>query len=310
MYECPGDSNYILVSVDGMTFRTNKCVYGDINFVNESNEEFLEVVDVPSIISSKVFGKKRSNIQAIKNSTQCKITISESNGKSHVLISSFNKENVENAKMQVEKLVENAIGEEKFTHFIAVECCSNEGFKNDAKKFLQFVGSSVFVKSNAFDNLNRLHMTLALLNLKDDDEVKRAGLIINKVISGFKWKEDDKMEISGINTFNNINGPRVFYAQPKGSDAILSLKKLQKLLVSNLIKNDIDVVETTNIFHITILKKKWMDPQNWGNSPGQLKQAFEFKMKPAPLKTIALCERLNHEEGKFYKTVTTKDLFT
>lgn len=310
MYECPGDSDYILVSVDGMTFRTNKNAYEDINFVSENDKEFLEVVDVPNAISAKVFGKKRANIQTIKKSTQCKIIINEGHGKSHVLISSFSKENVQSAKIQVEKLMENVISSDKFTHFIALECVSNEGFKNDVRKFLQLVGSSVMVKNDAYDNLNRLHLTLALLDLHDDSEIQKASRIIQRVISKFKWNNDDKLEICGINTFNTIDGPRIFYAQPKGSDAVLSLKKLQKIMVDELVNNNITVIETTNIFHITVLRKNWMEPQNWGKSPGQMKQAFEFKMKPAPLKTITLCERLSHEEGKYYKTFVSEDLFT
>ena len=113
-----------------------------------------------------------------------------------------------------------------------------------------------------------------------------------------------KTQIDLTYNSNHIEGSRLSHDQTR------YIFETNTINMEGEIVNVDDVVETTNIFHITILKKKWMYPQNWGNSPGQLKQAFEFKMKPAPLKTIALCERLNHEEGKFYKTVTTKDLFT
>ncbi|KAH0787992.1 activating signal cointegrator 1 complex subunit 1 [Histomonas meleagridis] len=306
MFQCPGEPDFVLYEVDGMTFRANQGAFGNITFVPDESKELTQIVDVANILAPKVFGKKRVNIQQVRQSTQCKIMISEDYGVSHIIISSSDQECLSNAVAQVQRLIENAKSDEKYTHFIAVDCSTDPAFCQSVRKFLQFVHSSTPLKEDAFDNIARLHLTLAMLKLDTPEEVTKASNVLKDVVGHFKWKGDDKLEIMGINAFSGADTPRVLYAQPKGTDTKLYLKQLQDVLVAKLKENGIDKLEATDIFHITLLRNIWFTSK-WGTQ-AQLQQAFDFKMEPAPLKEIALCERFTAMPGTFYKKPASCEL--
>ncbi|KAK8841124.1 activating signal cointegrator 1 complex subunit [Tritrichomonas musculus] len=313
MFACPGEPDFVLYNVNGMTFRATEAALAgtDQGFVEESAENsYQSSIDVPSSLAERVFGKKKANIQSLRKSTGTRISITEGTNVVHLIISASSKEKLDAAVQQVQSHVDSIKADESFTHFVAVPCTSDPSFTDGIRRFLTMTNSSSPLQPIAFDNLHRLHITLLTLRLTSQEMVQKAGLIICKTVKDFDWNGDKSIEISGLNVFDGgEDGPRLFYAQPRGSDTKIMLKALQESIATALRQNNIPIVEVIDIFHITVLRRNWVISGNWGGQ-NQLEMAAEFQLPPAPVKQIALCQRYDWQTGQFYVKCAEQDLVT
>lgn len=303
MFACPEEPDYVIYTVDGISFRSHKASLAgaDQGFVEETNDyKFTATINVPDNLVQRVVGKGKANIKNLRRSTKTKIIIREGDSCHHLIISAPTKEILNDAVTQVQEHVDSIAQNGSFTHFICIPCVTDQAFVDGCKSFLKLFHNSCALNADAFDNLNRLHLTLLTLALNDEDSINKASQIMSEVVKEYDWTEDKEMEISGINVFGNgEDGPRLFYAQPRGNDATLRLRELQQVLATELRQKGIQVIEVNDIFHITLLRKSWTLGSMWGN-PTQLETAAEFRLPAAPLKEVALCRRYLWEKGKFY----------
>lgn len=313
MFACPGEPDFVLYDVNGMTFRSTQTALAgtDQGFVEESADSSYQAsIDVPTNLAERVFGKKKANIQSLRRSTGTRINITEGTNVIHLIISASSKEKLDAAVQQVQSHVDSIKDDESFTHFVAVPCVSDPAFIDGVRRFLNMINSSCPLKSIAFDNLNRLHLTLLTLRLTTQEMVAKASDIICKAVRDFPWGADKSLEISGLNTFDGgEDGPRLFYAQTRGSDSKVLLKELQETIATALRQNQINIVEVVDIFHITVLRRTWVFSGNWGGH-NQLEMAAEFQLPPAPLSEIALCQRYDYQNGQFYVKCSQQELIT
>ncbi|OHT05295.1 KH domain containing protein [Tritrichomonas foetus] len=313
MFACPGEPDFVLYSCNGMTFRSTQSALAgsDQGFVEESAENsFQASIDVPTSIAEKVFGRKKANIQSLRRSTGTRINITEGTNIIHLIISTSSKEKLDNAVQQVQSHVDSIKADESFTHFVAVPCVSDPAFSDGVRRFLNLINTSCPLRPIAFDNLKRLHFTLLTLRLTSPELVEKAGKIICQTVKGFEWTGDKSIEISGLNVFDGgEDGPRLFYAQPRGTDTKILIKLLQEAMAAALRQGGIDVVEVIDVLHITVLRRTWVVSGNWGGH-NQLEMAAEFQLPPAPVGEIALCQRYEWETGQFYVKCAKQNLKT
>ena len=303
MFACPGEPDFVLYSCSGMTFRSTQSALAgaDQGFVEESDENsFVTSIDFPLSIAQQVLGRKRANIQSLRKSTGAKISVTEGTSTVHLIITATSQDQLDKAAQQVRAHIDSIKQDQSFTHFVAIPCVEDKAFVDGIRRFINLTNTSCPLRPIAFDNLNRLHMTLLTLRLTTQDEVEKAARIINKAVKDFNWNADNALEISGLNVFDGgEDGPRLYYAQPRGSETKAQIKELQEVIASQLREAGVNVFEVINILHITVLRRNWVISGNWGGQ-NQLEMAAEFQLPPAPVYEVSLCQRYDWSDGQFY----------
>jgi 2'-5' RNA ligase len=311
MYECPGEPEFILYDFNGMTFRSCRAAFAgaDRGFVEEMPaNSFVGSVEFPSDLLSRILGKKKGSLQNLRRATKTRIVVNEGTGTSHLVVSAESQEKLDNAITQVRSHIDSIRKQQPFTHFVAVPCVSDPSFVEGVRGFLQLANRTTPLSNDAFDNLTRLHITLVTLRIDDDAAANRASQVIKQTVEQFDWTKGRELEISGINTFTSDEGdPRLYFAQLRGTDAKELLRELQANLAADLRSKGFDVVEVTDVFHITILRRSWAGSGPWG-SREMLETAAEFRLPPAPLQSVTLCRRFVWKPGQFYYTYGNHDL--
>lgn len=313
MFACPGESDKVLYTCDGMNFRSSQPAYSgaDQGFQEERGPEELSVtIPVPEQLAGKVIGKGKANIQMLRAQTKCKISIVKSIGYSNLLVVSNSQEKLDAAVQQINAFIDTIKTDSDPTHFVAIPCVSDKLFVHGdggIRGWLSRVNSICPLSNSAWDNLNRLHFTLLMLRLEESD-CERVQGIINDVVAHFDWHADTEVEIVGFNSFgNDKDGPRLFYAQPRYGAEIEHIKKLRDALAVELRAQKVDVCTVVDEFHITVLRRNWTTGGVWAGQ-SMLELAAEFGAPNAPLDGVSLCRRFIWKPGEFYYTYGKAEL--
>ena len=307
MFACPGESDVVIYECNGMMFRSSQAALAgaDHGFQEEAPPAaFTGTVKAPLPLATKILGKKKANIQMLRRQTKTRITTSEEGSFFHLMITADTQERLDSAIEQVQAFVDMVASEQPFTHFVAIPCVSDKLFVDGdggIRGFLNRVNASCRLGNEAWENLNRLHFTLLTLRL-DENDCERVQKLIDGVVADFDWREDLEVEIAGINVFGGgEEGPRLFYAQPRGGEVVMEMKRLQEALAVALRANKVQVVEVVDVLHITLVRKSWCIGGVWAGEE-MMVMAAEFQPPSAPLDGVCLCRRYVWKPESFYYT--------
>ena len=261
-------------------------------------------MSAPVELGWKILGRQNANIKMLRKQTQTKIFTMESETTFTITIQSDSQEKVDKAKVQVEGYVESVRKDQPFTHFVAIPVVCDKLFvqgDGGMRGFLNRVQQFCQLSSRAWSNLNRLHFTLLTLHMEEED-CERVQKIIDDVVAHFEWQGDTEIEIAGINTFGKgKDGPRLYYAQPRGTQTYVEMKRLQEALAIAIRENGVRITEVVDKFHITLLRKSWVVQGMWAGT-GMLELAAEYRPPPAPLDGVSLCRRYVWKPDEFWFT--------
>ena len=311
MYQVPGEQEYGLCSIEGMNFRVHQNLISGTGpeLIDETEgSKYKSMIEFPTALYGIIIGKKKSHIMELRSKTKTKIFAMEGEGTSFLRIEAPTQELLDNATQICQEYVTSKIESQPFTHFIAVPCISSVSFVNSARDFLKFINTSCHLNAEAYDNLYRLHLTLLTLRLLDEDQIQLAKEITERVIENFDWTCDHSLKIAGVNSFGSQSeGVRLYFAQPAGTETVAMLKDLQKELGDALEAEKIDIVERSEVFHITLLRNSWIKSGDF-STPKQLEKASEFPMNSAPCSAITLCKRYLWKKENYYYVITSHEL--
>ena len=301
MYQIPNEENLILFEYNNLYFRSHNNIFLKKNEIKDNNSffSFQKELFFPKNLNGLVIGKNKSNIEQLKKQIKAKIQFFDGDPNSKILIQATTKEIFEESEKIVQEYLDSILKKSSFTHFIAIPCISDQNFIEICKNYLKNL--PIGLKFDAYDNLNRLHFTLITLRLFNKEQIDKTCKILKNTVESFNWINEKNFEMNGINYFGeNIEGPNVYYIEPKNNLIIKNLIEFQNILKENLLKENIDIYEVNKIFHITLFRKFWI--KNFESiNINELKKTFNFEFPSIPLNSITLLKRKSYKEGTFYE---------
>jgi len=267
---------------------------------------FRTKVTYPKKEMRDIVGKNKENLHKLQSMVRARVLCAIDGSAAFEIHA-----NSEEEMREAEEIVKNHISSLKkkgpFTHFVCIPCLNPE--LNDAlRNYLMSLSSLGRLEDEALNNLCRLHTTLLTLRLLNEESINKAASIVDRVVSQWDWKEEYVLPMDGIHFFGNEGSlPKLFYANPMDSSATAGFRRLQQTLKAEFVKNKLIVMETTENFHITLLRYTWIRMPSWG-SHEMIEYAKNYELPPARISYVALCKRHAEEPHSFYRIITKADL--
>jgi len=137
-----------------------------------------------------------------------------------------------------------------------------------------------------------MHLTLAFLGEKQEDQVRRAGEIMYNVAGNYNCFE---IGFGGTGIFSDINHPRVIWLGLKAPD---TLYDMQNMLCSKLIRDDLYKEKNPFSPHITLGRMKYIN--NRKLLADILQSSRHDKLTSQIVHELVLFESILKPEGPVY----------
>lgn len=164
---------------------------------------------VPSSLLSFIIGQGGSKLKSLQRNTNTLIKVPRINEKGEVKISGDTERKVASARTQISMIVFSRKDKLPISHFISIPLI-NEETKNNFEKLKNEVLKDPprGVTYSIFQNPNKLHLTISVLTLVDDEEIKLAKHVLQscyeEVISTlFQNNKKYSMFIKGLEIMND-----------------------------------------------------------------------------------------------------------
>ncbi|XP_066153373.1 activating signal cointegrator 1 complex subunit 1-like [Euwallacea fornicatus] len=277
---------------------------------------------VPSSLLPYIIGAKRARLNALQKNTNTIIKIPRINEKGDVIISGDSERKVASARTQITITMAQRKDKMPPTHFIAIPINSQsitENLLKFQKCVLEKPGRGV--TKSLFQNVVKLHLTIVVLTLLDEEEVENAKKTLKTyydeyISSVFSKNQKHKVTIQGLEIMNDDpSNVYVLYSKVQMQNPEL-LNKLQEMCnkISNqfckagLAKREFDKVK----LHMTVMNTNFRES-------GEEKMSFDardildkhgdFYFGDFELRQLDLCIRgtTTNDKGepKYYDTATT-----
>jgi len=169
----------------------------------------LTLENIPSFYYKFIIGKSNETRKKLENETKARIEIPrDTNGK--IIISARERSHILSAKTRIEVLVESSRQKTPATYFLSIPLISEEitqQFEQFKEAVLQTCAGVRGLDASIFQLPTRLHLTIGLLNLQDDNEVSQAASILSDIASTLVEKyitsNPFTIKLSGIEYMND-----------------------------------------------------------------------------------------------------------
>ncbi|XP_059612877.1 activating signal cointegrator 1 complex subunit 1-like [Phlebotomus argentipes] len=264
---------------------------------------------VPRESLEKIFGKEGVKRKRLETTTRTQITVSLSDPQEPIVVTSGREEYAEEARKQIEELVASSRRNAAVTHFVSIPCCS-EDVKQAFDQFKRAVLAGPPVDGlteKMFQNPLKLHLTLTVMVLMNEDEVTKARELlhgeqdaIQAILVDFGGKAE--ITIQGVDIMNsNPERTRVVYAKIQSEalqkianhvEAVFGEKKLGKT------KSPSPNVK----LHMTLINSRYRKTFNASRILDEFK---DFPFGSIQLTEIHLSDRASFDDKGYYTAITT-----
>ncbi|KAK6738649.1 hypothetical protein RB195_020642 [Necator americanus] len=234
--------------------------------------KFMAEIYVPAAFHGKLVGLRGTMRRELEESTQCRLTIPRKGQTGNVEIKSFaGLENVQRCLDRIELLVAEARRTAPLTHFIAIPCSSPEVIK----AFEMFKEAVIANERVPEDSRNpklftapiKLHITVCVLWLFDDEEKKKAGDVINGCrdeITSLLPQLPFEVDVNGVETWeDDPSNVKVIYggirSEPLQNMCDVIRKKLVVAGLSPTKEKSISTIDSSVRMHMTLMKSTYAD---------------------------------------------------
>ncbi|VDP04522.1 unnamed protein product [Heligmosomoides polygyrus] len=240
--------------------------------VDEVNTEFACRIYVPSAFYGKLIGARGTTRRELEESTECRLTIPRKGQSGNVEIKSFvGLENVQRCLDRIELLVSEARKSAPVTHFIAIPCASPEVVQS-FEIFKEAVINNAGIPEESrnpelFISATKLHITVCVLWIFDDEEQKKATEVIEQCRGDILALLPDGsfgVELSGVETWeDDPKNVKVIFASIKSEPLQRICDLLRKRLVlaglSPKTEKKLSTVDSSVRMHMTLMKSGYVD---------------------------------------------------
>ncbi|CAD5215237.1 unnamed protein product [Bursaphelenchus xylophilus] len=227
---------------------------------DSKKKSWMASARVPDMLMGRFIGNQASNKKKMEESTQCVIQIPAKKSNLPVVIYSVaGKECVESCLDQIDLFLSSQREKTNPSHFVSLPL-NVEPILSNYEKFKAQVAECKDAKIDPglFVAKTKLHLTLGLMTLYDDNEVERVGKALDEVvrtkIRPLLKNKPLKVSIKGISHFGDEEGTetRVLFAKPIAE----GLEEISELIYQALLETDLGKTQKREfrILHMTLAK--------------------------------------------------------
>ncbi|WKX94941.1 hypothetical protein Q1695_011858 [Nippostrongylus brasiliensis] len=267
-------------------------------------KKYTAEIYVPSAFYGKLIGARGTTRRELEDSTQCRLTIPRKGQNGNVEIKSLvGLENVQRCLDRIEFLVSEARKTAPVTHFLAIPC-NQPDIIQSFELFKEAVINNQDVPESSrnpdlFIAPTKIHITVCVLWIFDDEEKKKAIDVINQCredILALLPSSPFEVELSGVETWED---------DPKNVNVIFSavhsepLQRICDLLRKRLVisgfspktEKKLSTIDSSVRMHMTVMKSGYADrakPQAFDASV-ILDEYKDFHFGKFTVEKIVLC---------------------
>lgn len=276
--------------------------------------KFMNSFYVPSSLLSFIIGPKGSKLKSLQRTTNTLIKVPRLNEKGEVKITGDTERKVASARTQISIIVFQRKEKLPISHFISIPLIA-QSIQNNLEKFKQDILKDPprGVTESIFQNPNKLHLTISVLTLVDDEELNAAKQVLqncyDEVISNlFPKGKKYSIIIQGLEIMNddpsevNVLYGNVHMKNPQENEhlQVMADKITEYYYKSSLARRQYDKVK----LHATIINTSF-------RSPEEKKEAFDatnilqkyenYYFGAAEFNSIHLSIRFTTGESSYYE---------
>lgn len=279
--------------------------------------KFMTSFYVPSTLLSFIIGPKGIKLKNLQRNTNTLIKVPKLNEKGEVKITGDTERKVASVRTQISMIISQRKEKLPISHFISIPLAS-ESINNNFEKFKQEVLNDPprGVTDSIFQNLNKLHLTISVLTLVDDEEINAAKQVLNQcyeeaishlfpknkkysiILQGLEIMNDDPSEVNVL--YGNIH-----MEDPKENENLQEMaeKIAEYYYKSSLAKRQYDRVK----LHATLLNTSFRSPEEKKetfDTTNILKKYHNYYFGTAEFSSIHLSIRFTGGYSSYYETAS------
>ncbi|XP_034049573.1 activating signal cointegrator 1 complex subunit 1 [Thalassophryne amazonica] len=233
----------------------------DSHCIEQTDKGFRCTIDVPSVLYKYIIGKKGDTRRRLESDTKTSISIPKQGMEGQIVITGPQRAAVSSAVTRVELLVESFRRKQPITHFLSLPLNNpkiQEGFLGFKEKVLEHCSQDHGVEESIFQNPAKLHLTLGILVLLSETEVRKACHHLQEcqnVIRDITEGKPLPVEVTGIEYMNDDPSMvDVLYAKVNMKDSSDKLQVIADRLVEHFVSAGMMVREWDGVkLHGTVM---------------------------------------------------------
>jgi len=286
-------------------------------------------MNVPNMLHGVLIGAKGSNLSRIKQTTGCTVKPPPRHSNSDIVrINGSSRDAIERARVQIELSLEGKRFSKGATHFLSFRLSTPEIIES-YEEFKDRVVKEFGVEPKIFQKNTKLHLTIGVLHLLSETEVKRATKILQETVnetirdifSDLEINEIPELEMNGVEIMNDDPYlTEVLYAKIMDQDEIL--QRISDAVFGEFVKADLAKNEFNRVkVHCTVMNSRFVsdesrsekgqrrDRTKYSFDASKILKAFEsFKFGSVKIDKIYLNERFRKSDDDYYYSVSTLEL--
>ncbi|XP_045471368.1 activating signal cointegrator 1 complex subunit 1-like isoform X2 [Harmonia axyridis] len=316
--------------IDGKSYTIRKydkkkydCMNQVINKTgDEKDKQFSTKIQLPPMYYSKLARYRNPQVNSVQNETNTAIQYPSSGNDGFLEIFGDSEESIEEAKEQIFSFLADIRNQTPPLQFISIPLLSDE-IKLSFEKFKKNILDEHHkgVEESIFQNPLKLHLTLAVFTLLNDQEKQQAVEVLEELKNMFhKIKTPLIINVKGLNCMNNnYSKVDVLYAGAsftEDSNSDESLQNIANLISSSFYERGLCKEYSENVkLHMTLMntkyrKKKGGTPKRWVkrepfDATEIMKQYKDYHFGDAVFDTIHLSLMTTQGEDGFYKSIAS-----
>lgn len=305
---------------------------GDDEVQELSNGFFKITLNIPSVFFKYLIGKEGKTRSMIEKDTKSSLKIPRRGELGPVVVQAATRKHLIAAKKRIEVITWSNRSREPATHFIGIPLNTDviqNGLEKFRKQVLYECPDTDGMSEALFQSPAKLHLTLVMIRIFNQEEEKRAIKEIHECLSDLRKELGSlqfSIKLSGIECMNDDPSVvDVLYAQVKETDGTTRLQEFVDALASRLSERAPDIFESrpgsSVKLHATMMNSKFREGRGQGPHPRnrqQKKLSFDasrifqlfkkFEFGEHTITNLQLSERGNYGDDGFYKCLENFDL--
>ncbi|XP_015114161.1 activating signal cointegrator 1 complex subunit 1 [Diachasma alloeum] len=310
--------------LDDMT--SEACENDSIEIEQIDGGKFRHTLDIPNTFNGHIVGYKGDTKKKLERETKTTIRVPLKNSTDLVTITGYTKGDVISCRQRIDLLIEFSRRKIPPTHFVSIPLKNDEIVQNYESFKDRILTDSEFKHSGVVEDMfispSKLHLTVGMLLLLDEKEMKEAADVLNECVETIvkpimkDLKEPLMVKIQGLDYMNDDpTKVSVLYGK------ILPNEKLQEIankVFGFFLEKQLMRVERTESvkLHMTVINSSKLIPIDqrrrsrriYFNAVRILSAFQDYNFGEIEVKTLDICQRDTKEADGSYKIITRVEL--
>lgn len=179
--------------------------------IEKDNDQFKLLMEIPEVYYGKIIGRQGENKMRLETETKTRIKIPKKGDSSQLVeIKGKNKSDIVSCKNRLQILVQSARSQKAFTHMLMLPIVSDQmksKFNAFRRSVLEKCSQERGIDETLFQNPNKLHLTICILTLVNENEIDQAKTILascqKEFVNDLTNNKELKVSLKGLEYMND-----------------------------------------------------------------------------------------------------------